>query len=160
MIHPRTPPHPALIQPLPTGATPPPTADRLHGAGTPRERQEATTPQRTTPTGIPLMDCPQRPGCHQSPATKNRASPDHGSAGGSEKTTPPQQERGNLARPPQESKQSGTRSIHVLTPQDIPSWTVIRGQDAVRAQPRDDRFAPERGNPSRINIYIYIYMKV
>ena len=54
MIHSRTPSHPAPIQPLPTGATPPPTANRLHGAGSPRERQEATTPQRSTPTEFPF----------------------------------------------------------------------------------------------------------
>ena len=46
------------------------------------------------PHRISLMDCPRRPGCHQSPATKHRASPDHGSTGGSEKTTTPTEEKG------------------------------------------------------------------
>jgi hypothetical protein len=61
---------------------------------------------------------------------------------------------GTSHRPPQESKQSRTRSVHVLTPQDIPSWTVIRGQDVIRAQPPNNRFSPDRGNTSGINIYI------
>ena len=154
MIHSRTPSHPALIQPLPTGAAPPPTATRLHGAGSPRERLEATTPQRSTPTVSPYWTVlggqvviraqPTSTGLLQTTAAQaDRRRQQH-----------QKKERGNLARPPQESKQSRAGSVHVLAPQDTPSWTVIRGQDAPRAQPPDDRIQPERGHQAT-TLHIY-----
>ena len=153
MIHSRKPSPPTLIQHLPTGAAPPPTATRLHGVGSPREGLDATTPQHSTPTVSPYWTVlggqvviraqPTSTGLLQTTASQaDRRRQQH-----------QEKERGNLARPPQGSNRQepgqSTFQRHRILIQGRSSGARVPPEPSPQMTKSNRKFPGPRGPRSR-----------